>query len=594
MSPIIVSAQRGLERISPYLRQFGPVPFRRCGRSPHNAATAAALLLLSTVSLLAQTSETAVPPPKPLEVPARIGVLGTVQIGLPEVIQRVLASDRDLVISRILREEAAYNVTGAKGVYDPRVGMSAFRQRTVSPVTSLLGGSSDGKLAQEQYLADPSLSGSFPVGGGTYKLDFSSARQTSDSEFLTLNPQYPTSLNLNLTQPLWRGLLYDDNRHRIAVARKNVQLTDEQFRQEVIQVVTQAVQSYWELDYAYRNLEVEIEAVRLAEQQDASNRRQVVQGLLAPIDVVATQTQIATFQQDVFLAQQAVTAAENAVKALMLPDRTDLMWGMALVPREYSENSRPLPSLDEALKSALAARPELAQAAISIDINKLDTRLSREQTKPQVDALATVSTVGLAGRQFVAGPNPLTASFIPLVTDINTLNGLNGLPPIVFGASGGVPPFLVGGYGQSLSELASGSFTSAQIGVQISVPLRNRTAEANLAVSTAEGRRLKAQQQQVQMAIEQDVRNSLQATASARARLDASVTARQYAEQQYASEQRQFQAGTSTVFLVLQRQTDLIAARTREVRARAELGEAQAALDRAMARTIEAQGIQIQ
>ncbi len=516
------------------------------------------------------------------------------QIGLPEVIQRVLASDRDLVISRILREEANYNVTGAKGVYDPRVGMNALRQRSVSPVSSLIGGSSDGKLSQEQYLADPSLSGSFPVGGGTYKIDFSSARQTSDSTFLTLNPQYPASITLNLTQPLWRGLLFDDNRHRIAVAKKNVQLTDEQFRQEVIQVVTVAVQSYWELDYAYRNLGVQIEAVRLAEQQDASNRRQVQQGLLAPIDVVATQTQIATFQQDVFLAQQTVTAAENALKVLMLPDRTDLMWGMALVPQEFSDSSKPLPSLDEALKAALAARPELAESALSIEINKLDTRLSREQTKPQIDAVGSLGTVGLAGREFVAGPNPLTASFLPFVNGINTLNTLNGLPPVVFATSGGVPPFLVGGYGQSLSELTSGNFTSAQIGIQISVPLRNRTAEANLAVSQAEGRRLKAQQQQVQMAIEQDVRNSLQSAASARARLDASVTARQYAEQQYASEQRQFQAGTSTVFLVLQRQTDLIAARTREVRARADLGEAQAGLDRATARTIEAQGIQIQ
>jgi len=551
------------------------------------------LLLFSAFSLFAQSSEPALPPAKPLEVPDRIGVLGSVRIGLPEVVQRVLASDRDLVISRIVREEAAYNVKGARGVYDPRVGMNANRTRAVTPVSSLIGGSSDGKLSQEQYLADPFISGSFPVGGGTYKLDFSSARQTSDSTFLTLNPQFPTSVTLNLTQPLWRGLLYDDNRHRIGVAKKNVQLTDEQFRREVIQVVTQAVQSYWELDYAYRNLGVQIEAVRLAEQQDASNRRQVQQGLLAPIDVVATQTQIATFQQNVFLAQQAVTVAENALKALMLPDRTDLMWGMALVPQDSADNSKPLPSLEEALKSALASRPELAESAISIDVNKLDTRLSREQTKPQVDAVASVGTVGLAGRQFSAGPNPLTSSFLPFINGIDTLNALNGLPPIVIPSSGGVPPFLVGGYGQSLSELASGNFTSAQIGVQISVPLRNRTAEANLAVSQAEGRRLKAQQQQVQMAVEQDVRNSLQTAASARARLDAAVTARQYAEQQYSSEQRQFQAGTSTVFLVLQRQTDLIAARTREVRARADLGEAQAGLDRATARTIEAQNIQI-
>jgi outer membrane protein TolC len=207
--------------------------------------------------------------------------------------------------------------------------------------------------------------------------------------------------------------------------------------------------------------------------------------------------------------------------------------------------------------------------------------------------VASFSTVGLAGREFVAGANPLTASFLPFVTGINNLNALNGLPPIVFSTTSGAPPFLVGGYGQSLSELTSGSFTSAQVGVQISVPLRNRTAIAALAVSNAEGRRLKAQRQQVEMAVEQDVRNALQTASSADDRLDAAVTARKYAEQQYASEQRQFQAGTSTVFLVLQRQTDLIAARTREVRAGADLKEARASLDRATARTIEAHGIQI-
>ena len=550
-------------------------------------------LFFLALPLFAQVDGPPLPPPKPLEVPARIGVLGTVSIGLPEVIQRVLESDRDLVISRIAREEAVYNIKGALGVYDPRLGLNAFRSRSVAPVTSLLGGSSDGKVSQEQYLADPSLSGSFPILGGTYKLDFSSARQTSDSTFLTLNPQFPTSVNLNLTQPLWRGMRYDDNRHRIGVARQNLNLTDEQFRQRVIEIVTQAVQAYWELDYAYRNLEVQIEAVRLAEQQDASNRRQEQQGLLAPVDVVATQTQIATFQQTVFLAQQAVTTAENALKILMLPDRTDLMWGMALVPQAADDANKPLPPLDEAIKAALAGRPELAQAAISIETNKLDARLSREQTKPQVDAVASFSTVGLAGREFVAGANPLTASFLPFVTGINNLNALNGLPPIVFATTSGAPPFLVGGYGQSLSELTSGSFTSAQVGVQISVPLRNRTAVAALAVSTAEGHRLKAQRQQVEMAIEQDVRNSLQSASSADSRLDAAVTARKYAEQQYASEQRQFQAGTSTVFLVLQRQTDLIAARTREVRAGADLKEARASLDRATARTIEAHGIQI-
>jgi outer membrane protein TolC len=96
------------------------------------------------------------------------------------------------------------------------------------------------------------------------------------------------------------------------------------------------------------------------------------------------------------------------------------------------------------------------------------------------------------------------------------------------------------------------------------------------------------------MAVESDVRNSLQQVASAKAGLDAATLARQSAEAQYDSEQRQFRAGTSTVFLVLQRQTELITARTRELRAKADLGIALADLDRATASTIQAQNIKLQ
>jgi outer membrane protein TolC len=536
------------------------------------------------------------PPVKPMEVPVRIGILGNAKISLAEVIQRVLSSDRDLAVSRINREEAVLNLRGAQGAFDPRIGLTGHDSRTVTPVSSSLGGASNGRVTTKELNADPQLNGVSPWLGTTYKLDFSSSRQFSDSSFNTLNPQFPTSLNLNLTQPLWRGLRYDENRHRIQVAKKNVQLSDEQFRQRVIEVATQAVQAYWELEFAWRNLGVQTEAVRLAEQQDGSNRRQVEQGLLAPVDVVQTQTQIATFQQNLFSAQNALTSAENALKVLMLSDRTDLMWGMSLEPEQRPDTRVDLPSLPDAVKMALAGRPELKQSELSLDVNQLDARLTREQTKPQVDVTAAVSTVGLAGYPIVqSGANPFTAAFGPLVNQINLLStqaGIPPLPPISFG-SGGVPAFFVGGYGQSLSNLGGGSFNSATVGVNISLPLRNRTANAAAAVSLAEGRRLHAVRQQIELAIEQDVRNSLQLVASAQARLDAANDAQRYADEQYQSEQRQFQAGTTTVFLVLQRQTDLVAARTRQVRAEADLGEARASLDRALARTIEAQGIQL-
>jgi len=291
------------------------------------------------------------------------------------------------------------------------------------------------------------------------------------------------------------------------------------------------------------------------------------------VDATAAQTQLATFQQTLFGAQQVLTAAENNLKQLMLPDRSDLMWSAAIVPETRPDTAPTAVPLRDAVNHALASRPELAESAIALDVNKLDVRLNRDQTKPQVNAFANLSATGLAGTTLPAGSNPF-----------------GNLLPITIG---GPPAIFVGGAGQSLNTLFGGNFPTAQVGVQISLPLRNRAAHAQLANSEAEGRRLKIVRDQISMAVEADVRNALQAAVSAESRLSAASLARKSAEEQYASEQRQFQAGTSTVFLVLQRQTDLISARSREVRAESDVAEAKANLDRATGSTIQAQGLNV-
>lgn len=536
-----------------------------------SARLRALVVLAAAAPVLAQTPAPAAAPAT--SAPPRIGIAGAATITLRQAIEKVLANDQDLVVARIVRSEAQENLTGAKGAFDPRAGFTGGRTRSVVPVGSLFGGSADGKLTTETYQADPSVSGLFPDLGGSYKVDFSSSRQTTDSEFAFLNPQYNTALNLNLTQPLWRGLHYDDNRYHVEVARRNIDLSVEQLRQHLIESVTQTVQAYWELSFALRNLEVQTQAVQLAEQQDSSNRRQVQQGLLAPADVVQTQTQIATFRQNMLTAQQAVTSAENALKVLMLPDRRDPLWNVAIATETLPDDKTSLPPLDEAVKMALDARPELKQSMIALAINQLDVKRAHEQTKPQIDANATLSTVGLAGLETAAASSSALAAFLP--------------------AGAAISPVLLGGYGQSLSDLASGHFTTATVGVTMSLPIRNRTAEAQQAFAMSETKRLDALRKQVELAIEQDVRNALQGVSTAAARLEAASSERHYAEEQYASEQRQFQAGTSTVFLVLQRQTDLISAMTREARARADLGEANANLDRATARTLDARKIEV-
>jgi len=245
-------------------------------------------------------------------------------------------------------------------------------------------------------------------------------------------------------------LRIDDNRRQILIAKKNLAISDEQFRQKVIETATSAVSAYWELVYAYRNLQIQIEAVDLARKQVESNQRQMEQGILAPVDVVEAETQLDTFEQNIYTAQQALTRAENVLKNLMLQNTQSALWSAALIPVTPLALDPPPLEFQGAVDEAISARPELKQVALSADVNQVSTRYFHEQTKPQADLVVSYSGSGLAGKALAAGPNPFsTATLTTRLNDLSLLAGLTPLP-VVSAAASGAPSFLVGGYATSL------------------------------------------------------------------------------------------------------------------------------------------------
>src|SRR5207248_11444408 len=313
-------------------------------------------------------------------------------------------------------------------------------------------------------------------------------------------------------------------RRQIEIAKKNLSLSDAQCRQRAIDVITQVEQAYWDLAFALRNLQVQIDAVKQARIQVESNKRMVEKGVLAPIDIVAASTQVTTFEQNVYTAQQAVTRAENTLKTLMLPNRLDAVWSRALTPVTPVNLEAPRVPLEQALQSALTSRPELAQLRTNADINQLDVRYFRDLTKPQINLVGTYTSDGLAGRLVAPSQNSSTSSTLVLTDRVNQLSALAGLPPLtVTSTTTTVAPQLIGGYTQSLRNLLEQRYPTARIGVTISLPLRNRTAEANLGRSLAQGHQLRDQLAQTEQLIEADVRNTLQTVRSAEARLAAAA-----------------------------------------------------------------------
>ncbi|HZT59293.1 MAG TPA: TolC family protein [Pyrinomonadaceae bacterium] len=535
-------------------------------------------------------------PQRPLPSAERVGVDVSDQfpLALNDAIRMALQNSNDIDESRVDVQIAEYNLKAARGVYDPLLSSEDYYERATTPTSSTLGGAgASGSVTQTDEVGTMRLAGYSPWAGGSYEFDFSSTRLTTTNQNVTLNPQFPTAATLTYTQPLLRGLRFDNNRRQIEIAKKNLTLSDAQFRQKAIDVITQVEQAYWDLAFALRNLQVQIDAVKQARIQVESNERLVEKGVLAPIDIVAAQTQVTTFEQSVYTAQQSVTQAENTLKTLILRDRSEALWSRALTPVTPVSLDVPNVPLDDAVRSALANRLDLAELRTNKELNDIDQRYYRDQTKPQLNLVGTYTTDGLAGT-LVPRTSSSASTTATLVQRINELSTIAGLQPLTVTTTTSSPAAnLVGGYTQSLANLFEQRYPTAHVGVSISLPLRNRTAEANLGRTLVQGNRINDQIRQQEQLIEADVRNSVQAVRSAQARLASAAASRSSAEQQYASQQRQFRAGTTTVFLVLQAQTTLLAARASELQAQTDLNKAISQLQHATGNTLEVNNVAV-
>jgi HAE1 family hydrophobic/amphiphilic exporter-1 len=529
---------------------------------------------------------------QPLPPLSRVGVDTNDQqpMTLRNAIALALTNNKDIEVARDNVKIAEYDLLSTRGAYDPRFSSQTYYEKLKSPATSFLSGAS--KVETSDFTGTARFEGLTPKYGGAYHVDFSSIRQTSNSLFSTLNPQYPTALTLSYTQPLLRGLRFDLPRRQIEVAKKNLSLTDAQLRQRAIEVITSVQRTYWDLVFALRNLQIQRDSLNDSRTQLSHNRRMVAEGSLAPIDVVAAETQVANFEQAEFSALEDVNRAENNLKSMIAENQKAKLWDLSIIPTDQADLTLPEVSLSDAMIAAKQNRQELRQSDLAREINLLDQRLYRDQTKPEVDLIGSYGVVGNAGT-LTSTANPLTASNDLQRVRVNELSALAGLQPLPASPTVSIPSSLIGGYPQSLLNLGSNQYNNFRVGVSISLPLHNRTAEGQLGHALVEGRRIATQREQLEQLIQVEVRNALQSLKTAEARLRSAAVGRSTADQQYESEKRKLDVGQSTVFLVLERQTALATARGNELRAQTDLNKAIAELQRVTGNSLSANNVTV-
>jgi HAE1 family hydrophobic/amphiphilic exporter-1 len=493
-------------------------------------------------------------------------------LSLNDAIRKTLQNNNDIEVARDDVRFAEQQLRGLYGVYDPVFNVTPQIIKNVTPQTSsfLGGGGAAGTTSVTTFNLSPSLTKSFEKGGGSYTVSFSNARTSTSSTNSSLSPFYSSNLSLQYNQPLLRNREIDASRHAIRVQKKRLEQTDSDFRAKTITIISQVQAAYWNLVFGLRNQQNQLDSLNLSRQNMHDIEAQISAGAKAPLDRAQVQTDIATRESNLFIATQTVSVAENTLKQLMLPDPAAPEWSAQITPTDVPAFDLSPVNLSAALDDARKNRPELHRLDLQKDINTLDVQYYKNQTKPQIDLTGTIATTGLAGTPCI--PNPADP------------NNRCTAPPTN----------LVGGYGKDIRNLAGLNTYNITVGAAISFPIHNTTAKANLAGARIQHDQLAASYRSQDQAIEMDVRNAAQSVDTAQKRVVASRQARESAEQQLAGEQKLYEVGRSTTFLLLQRQSELTNARTSELAAQTDYNKALADLQRATAATLRVNNVVVQ
>ena len=509
-------------------------------------------------------------PVPPLPDLTRVGVLSSnvLPLSLNDAIRKTLQNNNDIEVSRDDVRVAEQQLFSLQGVYQPVFSVTPQLIKNVTPQTSALlgGGGAAGTTSVTTLNLSPSLSKSFATGGGFYTLTFSNSRTSTSSTNSSFSPFYSSNLSLQYSQPLLRNRSIDANRRNIRIQKKVIEQSDSDFRSRTIQIIAQVQAAYWNLVFALRNQQNQLDSLNLSRQNMHNIEAQIAAGAKAPLDRAQVQTDIATRESALFVATQTVSQAENSLKQLMLRDPLAPEWSAQLTPTDTPAFDLSPVNLTAALDEAHKNRPELRRLDLQKDINTIDLQYFKNQTRPQVDLTGAVAATGLAG------------------TSCNPVTNPRCTPP---------PTNLIGGYGKDISNLAGLNTYNITVGTTISFPLHNKTAQANLAGANIQREQLAASYRSQDQAIEMDVRNAAQAVDTAQKRVVASRQARESAEQQLAGEQKLYEVGRSTTFLLLQRQNELTTARTSELQAQTDYNKALADLQRATAATLRVNNVTV-
>jgi outer membrane protein len=455
---------------------------------------------------------------------------------LDDAVALALERNLDIQVERMNPRTFELSAQALKASYLPNVTSTIGQNDTTAlPRNQLTGGS---KVQNNTTTYNFGVAQNLPWGGGGASLGWANSKLDSTSSLNTFNPQFNSTLTANVTQPLLRNFVVDNNRAQIRVTQLNRDISVEDVRATITNTVADTRNAYWDLVYAIDNVSVAKQSLQLAEKLLGDDRTRVEVGTLAPLDVIQDQAEVASRQQALAQAEATMQTAELSLKRLIVSGTDDPNWKTTLQPTDRPVYQEPQINLEAALKHALERRTDLIQQHRTLDINEMNLKLLKNQSLPQADFVANYGLQGIGGTQ--------------LIRD----NSVIGSP-----ITGSIP----GGFSDALHVLGRRDYPTWNVAVQFSYPIGTSASEANYQRARITLEQAQRTVKSLELQVATDVANAALQVESQSKQVLAASAARELSQKRLEAEQSKFEVGLSTNFLVVQAQRDLATAQNAEL-----------------------------
>jgi len=479
-----------------------------------------------------------------------------VPLTLKECVVQAIRHNLGVAVQVLSARQAESAVTLASEKFLPSLTFDFYRDRQNSSSYSWMDASDVSTTASSSLAGN--VTQNLPL-GGSLSLGLSGGMNESNSRFQTINPYYSGRLSFQWTQPLLRDFGWGTSRKDIIVARNNNDIAENTLKSALIDTVYQVEQAYWELVYQIESLAVQRQSLKLAEDLQEKNRKEVEIGTLAPKEILSSQAEVASRKADILRSEMMVKDSADTLRGLL---NLDLGPGAGeIVPADTPGFEKVEVDLESALTLALADRPDLQSTAIGVKNREQDYAFAKNQMLPLLNLSAKYWSPGLSGDRI-------------LFLDDNPLTG------IILGT-------VAGRSGEALKDALGLKYRNWSIALSLDIPLSTILTRAAQAQARAGLELERARMKEKEQAVVLEVRSAFRAVQTNYERVGAYRAASDLASQKLAAEESKLKVGLSDSFKVLQYQRDLAASRTAELRALIDYTLALRRLDKATGRNLE-------